>query len=47
VKNINIYIYKVNAIDPYYSAAALHFDNMFKRYGFPIIVLNLVKVSYQ
>ena len=30
--------------DPFYSAGALHFDNMFVRYGVPIIVLNLVKV---
>jgi len=35
----------INVVDPYYSAAALHFDNMFKRYGFPIIVLNLVKTT--
>jgi len=35
----------INVVDPYYSAAALHFDNMFKRYGFPIIVLNLVKTK--
>eukprot|EP00842_Homolaphlyctis_polyrhiza_P000805 jgi/Hompol1/1725/HPOL_001926-RA len=30
-------------IDPYYSATALHFDNMLKRYGAPIMVLNLTK----
>lgn len=35
----------VNLIDPFYSAAALHFDNLFQRYGAPIYVLNLVKVS--
>jgi hypothetical protein len=29
--------------DPYFSAAALHFESLFKRYGSPIIVLNLVK----
>ncbi|KND03050.1 phosphatidylinositol-3,5-bisphosphate 5-phosphatase [Spizellomyces punctatus DAOM BR117] len=34
---------QLNVIDPFFSAAALHFDNMFKRYGGPIIVLNLVK----
>ncbi|KAI8815982.1 Sac phosphatase domain-containing protein [Fimicolochytrium jonesii] len=34
---------ELNVIDPYFSAAALHFDNMFLRYGGPIIVLNLVK----
>lgn len=35
----------LNFCDPFYSAAALHFDNMFLRYGAPIIVLNLVKVK--
>lgn len=34
----------VNLIDPFYSAAALHFDDLFERYGAPIYVLNLVKV---
>lgn len=34
----------VNLVDPFYSAAALHFDNLFERYGAPIFVLNLVKV---
>ncbi|KAI9598359.1 SacI homology domain-containing protein [Syncephalis fuscata] len=33
----------LNVVDPYYSAAARHFDNMFARYGTPVIVLNLVK----
>ncbi|KAG9290856.1 hypothetical protein G9A89_011005 [Geosiphon pyriformis] len=31
--------------DPFFAAAALHFDNMFKRYGAPIIVLNLIKIK--
>jgi phosphatidylinositol 3,5-bisphosphate 5-phosphatase len=30
-------------VDPFYSAAALHFDNLFERYGTPIYILNLVK----
>ncbi|KAJ5140077.1 Polyphosphoinositide phosphatase [Penicillium atrosanguineum] len=34
---------ELNLIDPFYSAAALHFDNLFERYGTPIYVLNLVK----
>ncbi|KAH0547626.1 hypothetical protein FGG08_000115 [Glutinoglossum americanum] len=34
---------EVNLVDPFYSAAALHFDNLFERYGAPIFVLNLVK----
>lgn len=35
----------VHVVDPYFSAAALHFDDLFARYGTPVIVLNLVKVS--
>ena len=34
---------EVNLVDPFYTAAALHFDNLFERYGAPIYVLNLVK----
>ncbi|KAI9751629.1 MAG: phosphatidylinositol-3,5-bisphosphate 5-phosphatase [Lichina confinis] len=34
---------EINLIDPFYSAAALHFDNLFERYGTPVYVLNLVK----
>jgi hypothetical protein len=33
----------VNVVDPFFSAAALHFENLFKRYGTPCIVLNLIK----
>ncbi|KAL6710421.1 phosphatidylinositol-3,5-bisphosphate 5-phosphatase [Coniothyrium glycines] len=33
----------LNLADPFYSAAALHFDNLFERYGSPIYVLNLIK----
>jgi hypothetical protein len=33
----------LNLVDPFYSAAALHFDNLFERYGAPIYVLNLIK----
>lgn len=36
----------VNLIDPFYGAAALHFDHLFERYGSPIFVLNLVKVIW-
>lgn len=35
----------VNVVDPFYAAAGLHFDDMFKRYGAPCIVLNLIKAS--
>lgn len=34
---------ELNLVDPFYSAAALHFDDLFKRYGAPVYVLNLVK----
>ncbi|KAJ5356815.1 hypothetical protein N7517_011424 [Penicillium concentricum] len=34
---------ELNLVDPFYSAAALHFDDLFRRYGAPIYVLNLVK----
>lgn len=34
---------ELNLIDPFYSAAALHFDNLFERYGAPIYVVNLIK----
>lgn len=34
---------EVNLIDPFYGAAALHFNNLFARYGAPIYVVNLIK----
>jgi hypothetical protein len=34
---------ELNPVDPFYGAAALHFDNLFERYGAPVYVLNLVK----
>lgn len=34
---------RIDAMDPYYEAAAKHFNRMFTRYGYPIRVLNLVK----
>ncbi|KAI9778244.1 MAG: phosphatidylinositol-3,5-bisphosphate 5-phosphatase [Candelina submexicana] len=34
---------ELNLVDPFYTAAALHFDNLFERYGGPIYVLNLIK----
>ncbi|KAJ5257008.1 Polyphosphoinositide phosphatase [Penicillium angulare] len=34
---------ELNLVDPFYSAAALHFDNLFERYGAPVYILNLVK----
>ena len=38
--------WSVNLVDPFYGAAALHFDNLFERYGAPIFVLNLVKARF-
>ncbi len=34
---------ELNLVDPFYSAAALHFDDLFQRYGAPVYVLNLIK----
>ncbi|KUJ07026.1 uncharacterized protein LY89DRAFT_602159 [Mollisia scopiformis] len=36
---------ELNLVDPFYGAAALHFDNLFERYGTPVYVLNLVKAK--
>jgi hypothetical protein len=35
----------LNRVDPTYQATQLHFEDLFKRYGSPIIVLDLVKQS--
>lgn len=35
----------VDQADPYAHIAGLHFDQMLQRFGSPIIILNLVKVS--
>ncbi|KAI9304518.1 SacI homology domain-containing protein [Cunninghamella echinulata] len=34
---------ELNVVDPFFSAAALHFEDVFRRYGSPCIVLNLIK----
>lgn len=34
---------ELSVIDPYFSRAALHFNNLFERYGTPIQILNLIK----
>lgn len=34
---------QINLPDPFYQSSALHFDNLFYRYGSPIIILNLIK----
>ncbi|CAI6275023.1 unnamed protein product [Periconia digitata] len=33
----------LNLPDPFFTAAALHFDHLFERYGAPVYVLNLIK----
>ncbi|KAI9571915.1 SacI homology domain-containing protein [Boletus coccyginus] len=34
---------EINVIDPFYSAASRHFNDLFARYGAPIFILNLIK----
>ncbi|KAK9461188.1 SacI homology domain-containing protein [Lipomyces oligophaga] len=34
---------ELNVVDPFFSAAALHFDDEFRRYGCPVVVFNLIK----
>ncbi|RDA91054.1 hypothetical protein CP533_6296 [Ophiocordyceps camponoti-saundersi (nom. inval.)] len=36
---------ELNLVDPFYSAAALHFNDLFRRYGAPVYVVNLVKAK--
>lgn len=36
----------VQRYDPTYESTKLHFEDLEKRYGNPIIVLNLIKVSF-
>lgn len=36
---------ELNLVDPFYTAAALHFDDLFDRYGAPVYVVNLVKAK--
>ena len=33
----------VSVVDPFYTAASLHFENLFQSYGTPITILNLIK----
>ncbi|KAG6855864.1 hypothetical protein H0H87_009899 [Tephrocybe sp. NHM501043] len=34
---------EISVVDPFYSAASRHFDDLFKRYGAPLTILNLIK----
>ena len=38
-------IFPVSKKDQNYEATRLHFENLVKRYGNPIIILNLIKVN--
>lgn len=46
-ENTNIKLAKppieINIVDPFYVSAALHFDDLLRRYGSPIMILNLIK----
>jgi hypothetical protein len=35
----------VSVVDPFFAAAAKHFNDLLERYGAPIVVVNLIKVS--
>lgn len=35
----------VDVVDPFYVAGGMHFDDLFGRYGGPVVVLNLVKAK--
>lgn len=34
---------EISVMDPFYTPASQHFDNLFSRYGGPIMILNLIK----
>ncbi|CAL1708203.1 unnamed protein product [Somion occarium] len=34
---------EINVMDPFYTPASRHFDDLFARYGAPVMVLNLIK----
>ncbi|KAF8064104.1 polyphosphoinositide phosphatase [Lyophyllum atratum] len=34
---------EISVVDPFFSAASRHFDDIFQRYGAPITILNLIK----
>ena len=36
----------VDRADPFCSAAGQHFNQLLKRFGAPVVILNLVKVSF-
>jgi len=44
-KHLVFFFLAVHEKDKNYEATRLHFENLRKRYGNPIIILNLIKVS--
>ena len=36
---------ELNVVDPFFKAAAMHFDQLFQRYGKPITILNVIKAK--
>lgn len=36
---------EINLSDPFYQSSALHFNDLFQRYGHPVIILNLIKTK--
>lgn len=36
---------EINLSDPYFRSSALHFNNLFQRYGLPVVILNLIKTK--
>lgn len=36
---------EINLSDPFYQLSAIHFNNLFQRYGLPVIILNLIKTK--
>lgn len=47
-KSLDVFfVASVQRYDPTYQATKLHFEDLAKRYGNPIIVLNLIKVIHR
>lgn len=36
---------EINLQDPFYRSSAIHFNDLFRRYGLPVIILNLIKTK--
>ena len=42
-KSSDSLFFSVSVVDPFFTVAARHFDDLFSRYGAPIMILNLIK----